>query len=172
MGLRRRSARARLDADLIFGNLPRRREKTGFELPAEIPEGERNETLHRYACSLRGTGGGLEFAEILNAVSAANESRCNPPLPVGDVRTLIESACKHPKGNGKPHVMNDSTEQSGGAATADDDDKLAICEIADMITADAHLAVDTGGKLYVFDGGVYKPSGEELPEAARQSDPG
>jgi putative DNA primase/helicase len=145
--------------DLIFGKLPVGR-KTRFELPAEIPEGERNETLHRYACSLRGTGGGLEFAEILNAVSAANESRCNPPLPVGDVRTLVESACKHPKGNGKPHVMNDSTEQSGGAATADDDDKLAICEIADMITADAHLAVDTGGKLYVFDGGVYKPSGE------------
>ena len=59
---------------MIFGKHPAG-EKGRFDLPADIPEGQRNETLHRYACSLRGTGGGLEFAEILEAVSAAPTAR-------------------------------------------------------------------------------------------------
>ena len=37
-----------------------------------------------------------------------------------------------------------------GKAAADDDEKLATSEIADMITADSHFAVDLGGRLYVF----------------------
>jgi hypothetical protein len=86
--------------DMIFGKHPAG-EKARFDLPADIMEGHRNETLHRYACSLRGTGGGLEFAEILEAVSAANRMRCKPPLPEGDIRKLVESACKHPKGNSR-----------------------------------------------------------------------
>jgi hypothetical protein len=141
---------------MIFGKHPGG-EKPGFDLPADIPKGQRNETLHRYACSLRGTGGGLEFAEILEAVSAANRTRCKPPLPDSDIRTLVESACKHPKGKSRLQGV------AGGAAegnAAGDDEKLASSEIADMITADSHFAVDLGGRLYVFEAGVYKPTGE------------
>ncbi len=144
--------------DMIMGKHPAG-EKARFDLPADIPEGQRNETLHRYACSLRGTGGGLDFAEILEAVSAANRMRCKPPLPDADVRKLVESACKHPKGKARLHVVGGAAAK-GKAGADGDDDKLATCDIADMITSDSHFAVDTGGKLYVFESGVYKPTGE------------
>lgn len=38
--------------------------------------------------------------------------------------------------------------------------KLAASDLAQIITADSHFATDAGGKLYVFQKGVYKPSGE------------
>ncbi len=134
--------------ELIYGKRPDG-DKPRFELPAEISEGERNETLHRYACSLRGSGGGLEFAEILDAVVAVNRSRCKPPLDDAEVKTLVESACRHDKGNGHR-----------ASASADDDERLTTNELADMITGDSHFAVDSGGKLYVFQKGVYKATGE------------
>ncbi len=124
-------------------------DKSRFDLPAEIAEGERNDTLHRYACSLRGSRGGLELNEIFEVVLAVNRSRCKPPLGADEVRKLVESACRHQKGN-----------KRGASSKCGDNETLATCEIAGMITADSHLAVDSGGKLYVFDGGVYKPSGE------------
>jgi putative DNA primase/helicase len=120
-----------------------------FELPAEICEGERNETLHRYACSLRGSAGGLDVHEILTAVIGVNRSRCRPPLDDAEVKTLVESACRHEKGNGRK-------QPAGGG----EDERLTTNELADMITADSHFAVDSGGKLYVFQKGVYKPTGE------------
>jgi putative DNA primase/helicase len=144
--------------DMILGKRPNS-EKPRFDLPADIPEGQRNETLHRYACSLRGTGGGLEFAEILEAVSAANRMRCKPPLPDGDIRKLVESACKHPKGKSHPHVDAGGGAR-GNAAAAADDDRVATSELADMMTTGSHFAVDMGGKLYVFESGVYKSNGE------------
>ena len=135
--------------DMIMEKHPAAGEKGRFDLPADIPEGQRNETLYRYACSLRSAGGGLEFDEILEAVSAANRMRCKPPLPEDEVRALAESACKHPKGK----AAKKRSKQA-------DDEKLATCEIADMITANACFAVDGGGKLYVFKDGVYQPRGE------------
>jgi hypothetical protein len=58
-------------------------EKARFDLPADIPEGQRNETLHRYACSLRGTGGGLEFAIGRLAVYALLEQGIIPGIRLG-----------------------------------------------------------------------------------------
>lgn len=135
--------------ELIYGKRANG-ENVRFELPAELTEGERNDTLHRYACSLRGSGGGLEPAEILNAVLAVNRSRCKPPLDDSEVQSLVESACRHEKGNGR----------SASAKGGDDDDRLTTNQLADMITADSYFAVDSGGKLYVFQKGVYKPTGE------------
>jgi len=40
------------------------------------------------------------------------------------------------------------------------DGRLATHEIAGMITRTAHFAVDQGRKLYVFEGGAYRPAGE------------
>jgi putative DNA primase/helicase len=135
--------------ELIYGKRANG-EKARFDLPAELTEGERNDTLHRYACSLRGSGGGLEPAEILNAVLAVNRSRCKPPLDDSEVQSLVESACRHEKGKGR----------RASAKGGDDDDRLTTNQLADMITADSHFAVDSGGKLYVFQKGVYKPTGE------------
>ncbi len=65
------------------------------------------------------------------------------------MKTLVESACRHDKGNGHR-----------ASASADDDERLTTNELADMITVDSHFAVDSGSKLYVFQKGVYKPTGE------------
>lgn len=128
----------------LMNGKPANGKKLRFELPAEIAEGERNQALHKYACSLRGKG--QEESEIVAAVMAVNLSRCKPPLDDAEVRKLVESACRHEKGNGR----------SAGAG----DERLSTNELADMITVDSHFAVDPGGKLYVFQGGVYKPIGE------------
>jgi putative DNA primase/helicase len=130
----------------LMNGKPDNGKKPRFELPAEIAEGERNETLHRYACSLRGKGNGLELPEIVEAVLAVNRSRCKPPLDEAEVEKLVESACRHEKGNGR--------------SSGEDDERLSTNRLADMITADSHFAVDSGGKLYVFQSGVYKPTGE------------
>jgi P4 family phage/plasmid primase-like protien len=41
-------------------------------------------------------------------------------------------------------------------------DETNVKEIADEITASASFAKDAGGKLYVFEKGVYKPTGEQF----------
>lgn len=113
---------------------PANREQVRFELADKIAEGERNDTLHPCACSLRASGGGLELPEILDAVLAANRSRCNPPLDESEVRKLVESACRHEKG-------------SQLASASPQGQRLTMNELADMITVDSHFAVDSSGKL-------------------------
>jgi putative DNA primase/helicase len=61
-----------------------------------IPEGQRNETLHRTACSLRAKG--LDYNQILGAIFVMNEQQCQPPLEDAEVFCLVESACKHEPG--------------------------------------------------------------------------
>lgn len=55
-----------------------------------IPEGSRNATLFKYACSLRGRG--LEPQEIIQYILAMNATYCNPPLKESEVKTIVESA--------------------------------------------------------------------------------
>lgn len=68
-----------------------------FDIPDAIPEGERNRTLYKMACSLRAKG--LVREEILPSVAAANELRCYPPLDDGEIELLVSSACNHPAGS-------------------------------------------------------------------------
>ena len=123
-------------------------DKRRFELPLQTAEGERNATLYRYACSLRASGRGLDLPEILNAVQGVNQSRCKPPLGNSEVEKLVESACHHEKGNVRH------------ASARANKERLPTNEVADTITADSHFALNSGGKLYVFQRGVYKPTGE------------
>ncbi|MEK7315386.1 MAG: phage/plasmid primase, P4 family [Candidatus Eisenbacteria bacterium] len=57
-----------------------------------IPEGERNDTLFRLACSLRARG--AEEPEIRAKVS---EVACDPPLSPGELSRIVESACRYPR---------------------------------------------------------------------------
>lgn len=52
-----------------------------FELPDEIPEGARTQTLVKYAGSIVERGQALTDDEIRALVTLANEERCSPPLP-------------------------------------------------------------------------------------------
>ena len=57
-----------------------------------FPEGERNTSLYKRACSMRSTG--FERAGILAAILAENETRCIPPLDPAEVKGIVDSACK------------------------------------------------------------------------------
>lgn len=60
-----------------------------FELPEEIPSGERNDTLFKYASSLQSLG--YDDGYISMAVETANKERCIPPLPKSDLKTIVDS---------------------------------------------------------------------------------
>ena len=58
-----------------------------------IREGERNDTLFRLGCSMRGAG--APEAEILDRLLAENQTRCNPPLSATDVTSIARSAARY-----------------------------------------------------------------------------
>lgn len=61
--------------------------KERFEIPEAIPEGQRNDTVFRFACSLRAQG--IEFEPALTQCLFA-ASRAKPPLPESETRTIVE----------------------------------------------------------------------------------
>lgn len=62
-----------------------------------IPEGRRNDTLFRMACSMRARG--FEEEAILAGISATNRTQCNPPLPEDEIHRLVRSACRYEPGS-------------------------------------------------------------------------
>lgn len=72
------------------------KEYKNFELPSVINDGERNNTLFKYASQLRATG--LEKHEILPALYIVNTERCKPPYEKEKLEIIADSACTYPKG--------------------------------------------------------------------------
>lgn len=74
--------------------------KTGgiqkFELPETIKPGERNDTLYKYACSLRAYS--ADESIILASVMGVNAIMCKPPMSQGEVEKIVASACTHDAG--------------------------------------------------------------------------
>jgi len=62
---------------------------------AGVPEGERDETLFRYACRLRAKGMTKEEALALVLQAARN---CTPPFPEDEAKRKVESAWRYPEG--------------------------------------------------------------------------
>jgi putative DNA primase/helicase len=58
-----------------------------------IPDGARNDTLFRRACSFRAKG--LHQDEAFGATSQLNRERCDPPLDDAEVRRIVESAYRY-----------------------------------------------------------------------------
>jgi hypothetical protein len=87
---------------------------TRFVLPDQVAEGQRNDTLFRYACSLRaapdstvqrlsyeGSTVVLDLRSpehIAIAVHSENLTRCQPPLPADEVAQIVINACKYKAG--------------------------------------------------------------------------
>lgn len=67
-----------------------------FQMPDTIPDGARNATLYRLACSLQAQG--VPDDGILSAVEAANNERCVEPLEAEEIHKLVKSALTHQKG--------------------------------------------------------------------------
>lgn len=69
--------------------------KQHFELPESIMEGQRNDTLYRYGCSLQSQG--YDDAEILERLQSANQ-RCDVPLDDSEISTIFTSVISYEKG--------------------------------------------------------------------------
>jgi DNA-binding transcriptional ArsR family regulator len=69
--------------------LPKSRTKTR-QLPAALYEGQRNTTLFRLACSLKGKG--MAFEGILAALQSENKARCRPPLSDCELVAMARSS--------------------------------------------------------------------------------
>jgi putative DNA primase/helicase len=61
-----------------------------------IPDGQRNNTLFRIACSMRAQAASMEH--IMATLNAVNEKRCQPPLDVREVERIAQSAGRYPEG--------------------------------------------------------------------------
>jgi hypothetical protein len=61
-----------------------------------FPEGQRNASLYKRACSMRSSG--FDHPAILAAIMSENDARCVPPLDPAEVKAIVASACKHPEG--------------------------------------------------------------------------
>ena len=72
--------------------------KTGFSLPADVHEGSRDDTLYRWACSMRADNVPKDLA--LEMMRIYNASHCHPPLPDKTVEQKVDSAYKHAPGKG------------------------------------------------------------------------
>jgi hypothetical protein len=62
----------------------------------KIPEGRRNDTIFRRACSMRAQG--FDEESILTAILDVNRTQCDPPLPENEVRRIARSASKYEPG--------------------------------------------------------------------------
>lgn len=78
-------------------------ESLGMTLPGEIGKGGRNNTLFSLACSLQSKG--LGDAAILAAVKEENADKCDPPLPVSEVKKIVKSAIAYVKGNAESPAL-------------------------------------------------------------------
>ena len=86
----------------LYELMTRKKEQAPKDTPNEIPEGTRNDTLFRYAASLRAKG--LSELEILAALTQMNKDRCKPPLSDRELHNLVKNAAKYEQG--KPYAVS------------------------------------------------------------------
>lgn len=102
-----------------------------------IPEGGRNNALHRLGSSLRHAG--LEEDAILAALLVTNQEKCNPPLEEAEVGRIAASAARY---DGPDIGANADTRLTVEALIADaalaesspDDDLLLVTDVAALPT--------------------------------------
>ena len=72
------------------------RSEKPLSIPEEIPQGQRNDTIFKLACSLQAKG--LADETIVAACMKENELKCYPMLQEQEVLTLVKSALRYGKG--------------------------------------------------------------------------
>ena len=91
------------DTVKLFLDQQKEEQTQNFVAPKEIIESERNNTLFKIASSLQSKG--LSNEAIFSAVMAENEAKCRVPLSEREVKQLVNSALRYPKGE-KPNKNN------------------------------------------------------------------
>lgn len=110
-----------------------------FTAPEQIPNGKRNDTIFKLACSLQSKG--LADSSIYAACKAENDTKCNPPLDDEEVVKIVESALKHDKGISAPVVAQTDVDLIYGR-DKDGNPKIVQCaeNVARVILNDPALA--------------------------------
>ncbi|MDI6720357.1 MAG: bifunctional DNA primase/polymerase [Methanomicrobiales archaeon] len=80
--------------------------KEPFKLPDTIPEGDRNDTLFRFGCSVYRRG--MTAAEITAALQTVNAARCRPPLDGDELQKIVASVLQQDRS--APAVRRRSTQ--------------------------------------------------------------
>ena len=126
--------------------------KPPFELPQEIAA-NRNDTLFRYASSLREKG--LDAASVRVLVLDANARLCKPPLPESEIdRTIMRTVSRYEPGN---ELRRDAQGDAGGGGELEKAERLknvTSLEVCRMMLADPDIS--TGVKYDVIDGRPWK----------------
>lgn len=125
-------------------------DKPAFKLPEAITA-NRNDTLFRYASSLREKG--LDAASIRVLVMDANARLCKPPLPVAEIdRTIMRTIERYEPGNA---LRRDEPETDGGELEkADRLKNVTSLEVCRMMLSDPDISA--GIKYDVIDGRPWK----------------
>lgn len=91
---------ARYTINAIFGNFPSKADTTllgrkiSTSIPKKIKEGSRNTTLTSIAGTLHHRG--LSTKAIEAALISENSQRCDPPLSLTEVRSIVDSVTSYP----------------------------------------------------------------------------
>lgn len=122
-------------------------------VPKVIPEGTRNDTLFRLACSLQAQG--LPDDAIYAAIQQTNESACEEPIDDKELCKLIESALRYDKGEMYiNYTAGQPAQQTAGVPLAE---FVPEVRFTDVISAADLLEMD------VPDPVAYVGVGEEVP---------
>ena len=145
-----------------------------FTSPDKIPDGKRNDTIYKLACSLQSRG--LGDGSILAACRAENEAKCNPPLSDEEVDKIVDSALRHATGLSVPVVANTSIDLIYDT-DKDGNPKIRQCaeNVARVILNDPSLAnkikEDTFGHRLMYLGQLnWRAKGDTIGEWSDKDD--
>ena len=145
-----------------------------FKVSEKIPDGKRNDTIFKIACSLQAKG--LADGSILAACLSENETKCNPPLDSAEVEKIVLSALKHDKGISAPVVANTGIDLIYDT-DKDGNPKIRQCaeNVARVILNDPALShkikEDTFGHRLVYFGQLdWRQEGDTLGEWSDKDD--
>lgn len=116
--------------DLVkdFLSPPREEQQEGFKTPDKIPDGERNSTLYKAACSM--VAKGYPDSAIKAAIEATNNDCCVPPLDDTEVDNIIKSALKYDRGTAPYKAVCDN----GRARPVNEKKKAKLTCLSDIQT--------------------------------------
>lgn len=145
-----------------------------FTSPDKIPNGKRNDTIYKLACSLQSKG--LGDRAILAACQSENDSKCDPPLSNEEVGKIVESALRHDKGLSVPVVASTSIDLIYDT-DKDGNPKIRQCaeNVARVILNDPKLArkikEDTFGHRLMYLGQLdWRADGDNIGEWTDKDD--
>lgn len=128
--------------------VPLRPRPRAANAPDRLVEGQRNEGLFRMACRLRRAG--LDQAELLAAVHAANRRRCQPPLPPEEVDALCRSAARYPA-----HEVPSAAAAKDYPLTDAGNAELTAALVGSIVRFD-----HSEGRWYIYAGGHWRADGK------------